>query len=162
YRTRKDLGNASRGTGSVPEVQRGAGFQPARRRGRLETCPTTRPGRAGELGLDGAGQDALVRPARRDGGAVPALERGGADVPARLVVEHLEVRLREAAARLGRGAAEVDQAVAAVVEDSHGTPSLRLGFGLVEHDRDPRWSGENGSCSIPEKGSGGQGQPVGK
>src|SRR5262249_47761958 len=89
---------------------------------------------AGELGAGGDGQVGLVHPPAGVGGAVPALQRDRADVVALLVVEHFKVRLGEAGAHLGRGAAEVDEAVPAVVGDGHGPPSLRFGLGVVKHN----------------------------
>src|SRR5262249_27360140 len=96
---------------------------------------------AGELGLDGDGQIGLVEPAAGVGGAVPALQGDGAHVVAFFLVEDLEERLAEVGPDLRRGAAEVEQAVGAVVKDGHGAPALRFRFRLVEHRFDPPWSG---------------------
>src|SRR5262249_34765281 len=96
----------------------------------------------GQLGLDRDGQVGLVQPAPGVGGAVPALQRDGADVLALLVVEHLEEGRREVAAHLRRGAPEVEEPVGAVVEDGHGTPSLRLRLSLVDHWSNPPWFDE--------------------
>src|SRR5262245_45261392 len=71
--------------------------------------PRRRSGALGQLGLDGDVQVGLVEPAAGVGGAVPALEGDRADVLALLVVEDVEVGLREVGADLGGGTAEVDQ-----------------------------------------------------
>src|SRR5205807_201043 len=87
---------------------------------------------AGQLGPDGDVQISLVEPAAGVGGAVPALQRDGADVVALLVVEDLEVGGDEVVADLLGGAAEVDEPVGAVIEHGHRPPPLRLRFSLVE------------------------------
>jgi hypothetical protein len=65
---------------------------------------------------------------------VPALQANRADGLALLVVEDLEEGGWEAGADLGRGTAQVNETFGAVVEDGHRTPTLGLGFGLVDHE----------------------------
>src|SRR5205823_2950950 len=88
---------------------------------------------AGELGADGDGEVGLMEPAAGVGGALPALQRDGADVVALLVVEQVEVGVGEAAADLGGGPADVEEAFGSVVEDGDGAPALRFRFRVIEH-----------------------------
>src|SRR5262249_16306435 len=84
--------------------------------------------RAGEC------QVGLVHPAASIWGAMPPLQRDGADVLPFFIVKDLNKRLGEAGTDLGRGAAEVQQTVASIIEDGDGAPTLRLGLGVVEQD----------------------------
>jgi hypothetical protein len=49
------------------------------------------------------------------------------------IVQDFKERLGETGTYLGRRAAEVEEAVATIVEDGDSPPSLRLGLGLVKH-----------------------------
>src|SRR4051794_29939693 len=146
------------GTGRTPARTSpdGGGFngkKPTRRDGWAWVIPTdcsaASPG-LGDADADRGGhlQVGLVHPAAGVGGAVPALQRHGGDVLAFLVVEQLQERLGVAGADLGRGTAQVQEAIGAVVEHGHGPPALRFGFGLVQH----RWL-------LPEPGCGGNCAP---
>src|SRR5438105_399594 len=69
----------------------------------------------------------------------PLLELDCRHVFALLVVEILLERFGVFLPDLGRGAADENERVAAIVEDRNRPPALCLGFGLDEHRSDPPW-----------------------